>query len=102
MNAVRLSIPNAMTQVGRGLSLSPAWRRWWVVVFYALAMAWVESAVVFYLRFHMDRLVPYQTNPMPAIDGFALAEIVREVATMIMLATVGCLAGKTWRSRFAF
>jgi hypothetical protein len=102
MNALRLSVPGGMTQMGRGLSLNPAWRRWSVVVFYALAMAWVESAVVFYLRFHMDRLIPYQPHPLPQIGGFALAEIVREVATMVMLATVGCLAGKTWRSRFAF
>jgi len=26
------------------------WRRWVVVILFAIAMAWVESAVVFYLR----------------------------------------------------
>ena len=36
-----------------------------MVVIYAAAMAWVESAVVFYLRTMMDRLEPYQPNPMP-------------------------------------
>ena len=35
------------------LRLSPAR----VVVLYALAMAWVESAVVFYMRSMIDRLV---------------------------------------------
>jgi hypothetical protein len=82
--------------------INSRWRRWFVVVVYAVAMAWVESAVVFYLRFHLNRLVPYQPNPLPMIGGFALAEIVREFATLVMLAAVGCLAGRTWRSRVAF
>jgi len=102
VNGLSLSVPSTMARIRGAAVMSPGWRRWWVVVFYALAMAWVESAVVFYLRFHMDRLVPYQPNPLPEIGGFALAEVVREAATMVMLATVGCLAGKTWRSRFAF
>lgn len=102
MNALSLGLPVAVAQPPTAGVFNPCWRRWWVVVLYALAMAWVESAVVFYLRYHMDRLVPYQPNPLPEIGGFALAEIVREAATMIMLATVGCLAGTTWRSRFAF
>lgn len=103
MNALSLNVPNSITRTPNNrAAISPACKRWWVVVFYALAMAWVESAVVFYLRFHMNRLVPYQPNPLPEIGGFALAEVVREAATMVMLATVGCLAGKTWRSRFAF
>src|SRR5688572_25725493 len=78
------------------------WRRWSVVVLYAAAMAWVESAVVFYIRFHIDRIVPYQPDPLPLVGGFAFAEIVREFATMVMLATVGWLAGSTRRMRFAF
>jgi hypothetical protein len=65
-------------------------------------MAWVEAAVVFYLRSHIDRLVPYQPHPLPEIGDFAFAEIVRELATMAMLLSVGCLAGRTWRSRIAF
>jgi hypothetical protein len=105
VNTLSLNVPGAFAEP-RGNSatgkLNALWRRWWMVVFYALAMAWVEAAVVFYLRFHMNRLVPYQPNPLPEIGGFALAEIVREGATMIMLAMVGCLAGCTWRSRFAF
>ena len=105
MSALSLTMPRALADAdGSSVAhrLNPGWRQWWLVVLYALAMAWVEAAVVFYLRFHMDRLVPYQTNPLPEIGGFALAEVVREGATMIMLATVGCLAGRTWRSRVAF
>jgi len=76
--------------------------RFWMVVLYALAMAWVESAVVFYLRSMMDRLEPYQPNPLPVIGGFALVELPREFATMIMLLAVGFLAGRTWRTRIAY
>lgn len=78
------------------------WQRWSVVVVYALAMAWVEAAVVFYLRSQMNRLVPYQPEPLPVTGGFAFAEIIREGATLVMLATVGYLAGQTWRSRIAY
>lgn len=76
--------------------------RWFVVVLYAIAMAWVESAVVFYLRTMMDRIEPYQTNPMPLLRGFASAELPREFATLVMLAAVGWLAGRTWRSRLGY
>ena len=65
-------------------------------------MGWVESAVVFYLRSMIDRIVPYQPNPLPIAGGFGFAEVVREAATMVMLLTVGWLAGRTWRSRIAY
>ncbi len=78
------------------------WQRWCVVVIYAAAMAWVEAAVVFYIRSHIDRLVPYQPEPLPLAGGFGFAEVVREFATMVMLATVGWLAGETRRTRIAF
>ena len=73
-----------------------------VVFVYALAMGWMESAVVFYLRTMINRIVPYQPNPLPFAAGFGFAEVVREAATMIMLLTVGWLAGRTWRSRLGF
>jgi hypothetical protein len=73
-----------------------------VIILYALAMAWVESAVVFYMRSMIDRLVPYQANPLPIAGGFGLAEVVREAATMVMLLAVGWLAGRTWRSRLGY
>ena len=73
-----------------------------MVVIYAAAMAWVESAVVFYLRTMMDRLEPYQSNPMPIIGGFALVELPREFATLVMLFAVGFLAGRNWRARVGY
>jgi len=77
--------------------------RWLLVALYAAAMAWVESAVVFYLRVMIDRLEPYQPNPLPmTIFDFGRVELVREAATLIMLLAVGVLAGKTIRARFGY
>ncbi len=75
---------------------------WLLVVIFATAMAWVESAVVFYLRTMIDRVELYQANPLPVIGGLGPAELVREMATMVMLLTVGILAGRTWRSRLGY
>lgn len=76
--------------------------RWLVVVLFAVAMAWVESAVVFYLRTMIGRIEPYQPNPLPIATGLGRAEVIREFATLLMLVTVGGLAGTTRRQRFAY
>ncbi len=73
-------------------------KRWVIVCIYAVAMAWVESAVVYYLRTMVHRLEPYQPDPFPVVGAMAQVEIVREAATLIMLFTVGMLAGRNWRS----
>jgi hypothetical protein len=78
------------------------WRCWWTVVFYAMAMAWVESAVVFYLRSMIHRIEPYQADPLPMFGGFAAVELPRELATLVMLFAVGALAGRTWRARIGY
>lgn len=76
--------------------------RWLVVVGFATAMAWVESAVVYYLRTHVDRIEPYQPNPLPLVGGLGPVELGRELATLIMLFAVGVLAGRTWRARIGY
>ena len=76
--------------------------RWWMVVIYAAAMAWVESAVVFYLRTMIDRIEPYQPKPLPVIGGFGAVELPREFATLVMLFAVGFLAGRSWRARLGY
>ena len=76
--------------------------KWFVVVIFATAMAWVESAVVVYLRTLIDRIEPYQTNPLPIFGGLGQIELGREAATLVMLLIVGWLAGRTWRSRIAY
>ena len=82
--------------------MKPEGQRWLVVVLYAIAMAWVEAAVVYYLRSLIDRIEPYQANPLPIAAGFGTAELIREIATLIMLFTVGWLAGTSWRARFGY
>jgi hypothetical protein len=76
--------------------------RWFTVFFFAAAMAWVESAVVYYLRTMIDRIEPYQANPLPVAGGLGGVELVREAATLLMLVAVGMLAGRTWRSRLGY
>ena len=78
------------------------WNRVLVVALYATAMAWVEAAVVFYLRTHVERIIPYQANPLPNFEAFGMAEAIRELATLIMIFTVGVLAGSSWRGRFGY
>ncbi len=77
-------------------------KRWLVVFVYASAMAWVESAVVLYLRTMVDRIEPYQPNPFPLVGRVAQVETIREAATLVMLLTVGILAGRTWRGRLGY
>src|SRR6266568_4604095 len=76
--------------------------RWLTVAIFAVAMAWVEAAVVFYLRRMVDRIDPYQPNPLPLIKPLGAVELAREAATLVMLLTVGMLAGRTWRSRLGY
>lgn len=85
------------------MNLIPAsTRRWLTVVLFAIAMAWVESAVVFDLRTFINRIEPYQPQPLPLVGKLGPVELVRELATLIMLFTVGMLAGTTWRARFGY
>jgi hypothetical protein len=77
-------------------------KRLGVVSAYAIAMAWVESAVVMYLRVMIGRVDPYQANPLPVSVGLGWIEVGRETATLVMLWTVGWLAGRTWRGRAGY
>ncbi len=71
----------------------------WVALF-GVAFGWVEAAVVVYLR----RIV-YPGGfafPLRVIDPALLkVELVRELATLVMLAAVGMLAGRSRWQRFA-
>ena len=84
------------------LERSTTWGRWTVVVIFAIAMAYLESAVVLYLRTLGNRIDPYQAPALPPAVDFGYAEIFREAATIIMLATVGWLAGRNLRSRLGY
>lgn len=68
---------------------------------FSIAMAFLESAVVVYLR-----VIYYPDGfafPLAPIDSqVGITEILRELATMIMLLTVSIIAGKNFRQRFAY
>jgi hypothetical protein len=75
---------------------------WLLVAIFALAMAWVEAACVYDLRVLVNRLEPYQPDPLPITGALGAIELAREAATLVMLAAIGCLAGATPRTRFAY
>ncbi len=76
--------------------------RWAAVVLFAAAMAWMEAAAVVYLRLVIGRVDPYQADPLPLPGFLGRTELVREAATMIMLAAVGWLAGRGWRRKLGY
>lgn len=76
--------------------------RWAIVAAFALAMAWVEAASVFYIRTLVDRVEPYQANPLPMHGVLGAVESWREAATLVMIGAVGLLAGRSWRHRFGY
>ena len=76
--------------------------RWAIVMSFAIAMAWLEAACVYYIRALVDRIEPYQANPLPINDALGTVELWREAATLVMLATLGLLAGRTWRRRIGY
>jgi hypothetical protein len=76
--------------------------RWTIVCAFAIAMAWVEAASVFYIRALVDRIEPYQANPLPMHGPLGTVELWREAATLVMIAALGLLAGRTWRRRAGY
>jgi hypothetical protein len=65
-------------------------------------MAWVEAASVYYIRALVDRIEPYQANPLPLHGALGNVELWREAATLVMIAALGVLAGRTWRHRVGY
>jgi hypothetical protein len=79
----------------------------WVVVF-AVAFAWVESAVVVYLReiyfgggFSFPLIVRWEDGKH-VIDPLVRIEFGREIATIIILVSVGWIAGRNRFQKFCF
>jgi len=74
------------------------------VLAYGLAMAYLESAVVVYLQaalgINVGNLFPLQ--PAQAVGVLAAIEVGREVATLVMIGSVGMLAGRSWLERLAW
>ena len=72
-----------------------------IVTAFAIAMGFLESAVVVYIR---EILYPggfdFPLSTMPL--SLAVTEVLREVATLVMLVTLGVLAGRRFSTGFAW
>lgn len=72
-----------------------------IVTSFAIAMGFLESVVVVYLR---EILYPegfqFPLSPIPV--NLALTELFRELATLIMLITIGMLAARRFSTGFAW
>ncbi len=84
------------------------WSQWIGVVVFAIAFAWVESALVVYLRdiffdgdFKFPLFVQWEGDKH-IVSPLIRIEFFREIATLIMLVTVGWLAGVDRATQFAF
>jgi len=82
--------------------------RWLTLVIFAIAFAWVESAIVVYLReiffdgnFDFPLVVKWEAGQR-VVSPLIRIEFFREIATMVMLVTVGILAGKTKMQKFSY
>lgn len=72
----------------------------WFLVF-GIAMAFLETAIVIYLRklYYADGF----NFPLKIIDAdIAVTELIRELATMVMLLGIGIVAGRKNIERFAY
>lgn len=93
------------TTPNRGASLTGdrvgIWSTAAVVVAFGVAMGYVEAAVVVYLRAAVTGSVVPAQDP-GAFGTFEAVEIARELATLVMIAAVGWLAGRTKLERLAW
>ena len=80
--------------------------RFIALVFFGIAFAYIESAVVVYLRaiFYQDGF-NFPLTAFEEIAGFGpylVAEIGREAATLVLLFTASYMLGRNLRRRFAY
>jgi hypothetical protein len=83
------------------------WRWIWAVTF-AIAFAYVEGAVVVYLReiyfegsFCFPLVLEWRDGKL-VVDHLMQIEFGREIATILMLSAVGCASGKNAPQKFCF
>ncbi len=74
------------------------------VLAFGIAMGYLEATVVVYLRaaLGLGPLVVLTVAVPGDFDAFAGIEIARELATLLMIAVVGWLAGRNWLERLAW
>lgn len=77
-------------------------RKFWIVTVFSIAMGFLESTIVIYLR-----KIYYPNGFDFPLKGFIDPNIlsiewIREFFTIVMLITIGLLAGKTFYEKFAY
>jgi hypothetical protein len=72
-----------------------------IVTLFFVALGYIESAVVIYMR---EILYPagFQFPLAPIQMDLAISEIIREVATLVILVCIGLMTGKTFSEGFAW
>ncbi len=83
-------------------------RIWLWVLLFSTAFAWVESSVVVYLRtiyfkdgFNFPLFIQWE-GARQVIDPLVRIEFGREIATIVMLISIGWVAGKNRFQRFSY
>lgn len=77
-------------------------RKSWVwLTLFSIAMGFLESAVVQYLR-EISYPGGFEFPLVPIDNRLAITEVIREAATIIMLIAVSCRSGRTLSERFAW
>ena len=73
-----------------------------VLALYAVAMGYLEAVVVYYIRYALGDVHATGSVSATILRAFPWdVEATREVATLVMLATVALLAGRDWWERAA-
>ncbi len=93
-------IPDAPTPAARSAIGATAA----TVVAFAVAMAYLEAAVVVYLQLALGGKVGaiFPLGPAGDAGDLIAIEAGREAATLVMIAAVGVLVGRTWLERLAW
>lgn len=86
------------------LTTRSPWPRLAIVAAWAIAFAVVEAMIVYYLRklFALEYATVFTERTFHFPQKYLLEEQGREAATMVMLLTVGLLAGRTLWQAFAY
>ena len=75
-----------------------------IVLAFAVAMAYLEAAVVVYLQLALGAQVGvvFPLRPASETGNLIAIEAGREAATLVMIATIGTLVGRSWLERLAW
>jgi hypothetical protein len=86
------------------LTTRSPWGRLVVVAVFAVAFAAVEAMVVYYLRklFAIEYAAQFTEAHFHFPKEYLIDEQGREAATIVILVTIGLLAGRSWWQAFAY